>query len=76
MAYANFMVGWLLRATVGVTIFAALGYLVVSVPVGRKTLFEHSVAISKTRPARELVEDVRQAASDTAEKVREGLDRD
>lgn len=70
------MVGWLLRATVGVTIFAALGYLVVSVPVGRKTLFEHSVAIAKTRPAQELVEDVQQAASATAQKVRDELKKD
>jgi hypothetical protein len=70
------MVSWLVRATFGVVVFAALGYLVVSVPVGRKTLFEHTLAISKTREARELAEDVQQAASTTAEKVREGLKRD
>lgn len=70
------MVSWLLRATLSVTIFAALGYFVIAVPVGRKTLFEHTLAIAKTRPARELAEDVQQAASDTAEKVREGLKRE
>ncbi|MFT3922638.1 MAG: hypothetical protein QM778_08905 [Myxococcales bacterium] len=45
------MIGWLLRATCATVLLGALGYLVVAVPLGRRTLFEHGVQISRTEPA-------------------------
>lgn len=52
------MLGWLLKATLGVILFGLLAYCVVAVPIGRRTLFEHGVNIARTRPAKELAEDV------------------
>jgi hypothetical protein len=67
------MVGWLLRATFGVILFGALAYVVVAVPIGRRTLFEHGVKIARTRPAKELAEDVSTATSGAIDRAKTAL---
>ncbi len=69
----SYMVGWLLRATFSTVALALVAYAVVAVPVGRRTLFEHASAISKTRPAQELATDVEAAAATAFEKARARL---
>jgi hypothetical protein len=63
------MIGFLLRATVGTIALALLAYTVVAVPLGRRTLYEHSVQIFHTKPAQELAEDLRGAAADVVARV-------
>jgi hypothetical protein len=50
-----------------------LAYTVVAVPIGRRTLFEHAVHIARTRPAKELAEDVSAATSDAIDRARTAL---
>lgn len=67
------MISWLLRATCATVLLGALGYLVVAVPLGRRTLFEHGIEISRTGPARELAADVKQAAEKAVGRVKEAV---
>ena len=67
------MIGWLVRATVSLLVFGLCAYAVVAVPVGRRTLLEHGVEIAKTRPARELAQDVENAASAAVDRARTAL---
>lgn len=69
------MVGFLLRATFGTVVLGLVGYVAVTVPVGRRTVFEHAIAIARTQPARDFAEDVGAAARVAAERVRMSLDR-
>lgn len=69
------MIGWLLRATFTTVILGAVGYLIVSVPIGRRTLFEHGLAIYRTQPAQELAEDVGEAASAAVARVKGSLEQ-
>jgi hypothetical protein len=64
------MISWLLRATVSVVLLGAVGYLVVAVPVGRRTIFEHGMEIARTRPAQELASDLGTAAEAAIERVK------
>lgn len=70
------MIGWLVRATVGTVILGVTGYTIVAVPVGRRTLFEHGVAIFHTQPAQELAEDLSGAAAEAVDQVRSRLAQD
>lgn len=67
------MVGWLLRATFSTIALALAAYVVIAVPVGRRTLFEHASEIAKTQPAQELASDVEDAASTAIERARTRL---
>ncbi len=67
------MIGWLVKATFSVILLGLLAYTVVAVPIGRRTLFEHGVNISKTRPAKELAEDVSSATTDAIDRARTAL---
>lgn len=67
------MIGWLLKATVSLIILGLCCYVVVAVPLGRRTLFEHGLQIAKTKPARELAEDVGSAASAAVDRARTAL---
>lgn len=67
------MVTWLLRATFSVILFGAIAYGVVAVPIGRRTLFEHGVNIARTRPAKELAEDVSSATTGAIDRARTAL---
>lgn len=49
-------------------------YTVVCVPVGRRTLFEHALAIFSTEPAHEAAADVRAAANDAKGRALGALD--
>jgi hypothetical protein len=50
-----------------------LAYTIVAVPIGRRTLFEHGVNIARTRPAKELAEDVGSATSEAIDRARTAL---
>ena len=67
------MVGWLLRATFSTVVLAMMAYVVVTVPLGRRTLFEHASEIARTRPAQELASDVETAAARALSRARERL---
>jgi hypothetical protein len=67
------MIGWLVRATVSLLVLGLCAYAVVAVPVGRRTLLEHGMEIAKTRPARELAQDVETAAGAAVERARTAL---
>ncbi len=67
------MVGWLIRATLGTLLLASVGYVVLAVPVGRRTLFEHATQISRTRPAQELATDVADVAAAAYQRARAQL---
>jgi hypothetical protein len=67
------MLGWLVRATVGTVVLGLIGYTVVMVPIGRRTLFEHGMQIFHTQPAQELVEDLHTEATHAIERVRTTL---
>jgi hypothetical protein len=68
------MIGWLLRATFATIVMGLLGYFVVSVPIGRRTLFEHGLEISRTPPAQQLADDVGEAATSAYQRVKVALD--
>jgi hypothetical protein len=70
------MLGWLVRATVGTMMLGVVGYTVVAVPIGRRTLFEHSVQIFHTQPAQELAEDLSTTAAQAVDRVRSSLGKD
>jgi hypothetical protein len=70
------MIGWLVRATVGTILLGVVGYVVVAIPVGRRTLFEHGLEIVRTRPAQELAEDLRNTAGQAVDKARASLSAD
>ena len=70
------MLGLLVRATVGTVVLGLLGYTIVMVPIGRRTLFEHGVQILRTQPAQELVEDLHTEAEHAVERVRTTLSRE
>jgi hypothetical protein len=67
------MIGWLLRATFTTVVLSALAYVVIAVPVGRRTLLEHGTAIANTEPARELVDDVADVVEDAVGKAKQRL---
>ena len=67
------MIGWLLRATCATVLLGAVGYLVVAVPLGRRTLFEHGLEIARTEPAQELASDVRDAAEKAVGRVKQAV---
>ena len=67
------MIGWLVRATFGTIVLGIVGYVVVMVPVGRRTLFEHGLEIVRTRPAQELGEDLRTTAEHAVDRARSSL---
>jgi hypothetical protein len=67
------MATWLVKATFSVILFGLLAYCVVAVPIGRRTLFEHGVNIARTRPAKELAEDVGAATSEAIDRARTAL---
>jgi hypothetical protein len=67
------MIGWLLRATVSLVMLGLCAYAVVAVPVGRRTLLEHGIEIARTRPARELAQDVETAAGAAVDRARTAL---
>jgi hypothetical protein len=68
------MIGWLVRATIGTILLGVAGYVVVAVPVGRRTLFEHGLEIVRTRPAQELGEDLRTTANGAIDRARASLE--
>jgi hypothetical protein len=70
------MLGLLVRATVGTVVLGLLGYTIVMVPIGRRTLFEHGVQILRTQPAQELVQDLHNEAEHAVERVRTTLARE
>ena len=70
------MLGLLVRATVGTVVLGLLGYTIVMVPIGRRTLFEHGVQILHTQPAQELVQDLHSEAEHAVERVRTTLARE
>jgi hypothetical protein len=67
------MIGWLVKATFSVILLGLLAYTVVAVPIGRRTLFEHGLNICRTKPAKELAEDVSSATSDAIDRARTAL---
>jgi hypothetical protein len=67
------MIGWLLRATVSLVVLGLCAYAVVAVPIGRRTLLEHGVEIARTRPAKELAQDVESAAGAAVDRARTAL---
>jgi hypothetical protein len=67
------MLGWLLRATLGLIVFGVFSYTVVAVPIGRRTLLEHALNIAHTQPAKELAEDVGSATSGAIDRARTAL---
>jgi hypothetical protein len=67
------MLGWLFRLTTSLIIFGLLAYMVVAVPIGRRTLLEHASSIARTKPAEELTEDVRSATTGALERARTAL---
>lgn len=67
------MVGWLVRATCSTVVLAILGYVIVAIPVGRRTLFEHASEIARTQPAQELATDVGTTAAAAYSRVRARL---
>lgn len=69
------MIGWLLRAACATVTLGILGYFVVAVPIGRRTLFEHGLEIYRTEPAQELAADVGQAAQEAYSRVRSAVDK-
>jgi hypothetical protein len=64
------MIGWLLRATVSLLVLGLCAYTVVAVPIGRRTLFEHGIHIARTKPAKELADDVATAAAAAVDRAR------
>jgi hypothetical protein len=68
------MISWLVRATCATVLLGAVGYLVVAVPLGRRTLFEHGLQISRTEPAQELAADVADAAEKAVGRVKEAVE--
>jgi hypothetical protein len=69
------MIGWLIRATFGTILMGVAGYAFVAVPVGRRTMFEHVLAISQTQPAQEMADDVKATAGEAVDRVRASLDK-
>ncbi len=67
------MISWLLRATCVTVLLGAVGYLVVAVPLGRRTLFEHGLEIARTEPAQDLASDVRDAAEKAVGRVKQAV---
>ncbi len=67
------MIGWLVRATFGTILLGVVGYVAVTVPVGRRTLFEHGLQIVRTQPAQELAEDLRSTAGIAVDRARASL---
>jgi hypothetical protein len=67
------MVGWLLRATLSLIVLGVFAYTMVAVPIGRRTLFEHATNIARTKPAKELAEDVSTAADGAIDRARTAL---
>lgn len=69
------MIGWLVRATCTTVVLGVLGYFVVAVPVGRRTLFEHGLEIYRTQPAQELATDVGDAAQTAYQRVVKAVEK-
>lgn len=68
------MIGWLVRATISTLVLGVVGYAIVTVPVGRRTLFEHGLQICRTQPAQELAADLRTEAGKAVDRARASLD--
>ena len=69
------MIRRLLKATLFGVGAVALLLAYFLVPLGRRTLYEHTRAIVATEPARELGEDLSEVGASVAERARAGLDR-
>lgn len=67
------MLSWLFRATLSLIIFGLAAYTFVAVPIGRRTLLEHTLNIAGTTPAKELAEDVGSATSGAIDRARTAL---
>lgn len=57
-------------------VFAAVAWFATSVPLGKRTLWGHLVAIGRTKEAKDLAEGTEEEARRIAEKMREELARD
>jgi hypothetical protein len=53
----------LLRLLLSLAVLLVLAWVVVAVPLGRKTIWEHLRAIAGSKESRELVDEVKQKAS-------------
>lgn len=58
------MIGSLAKRAVELAVLALAAYAFFRVPIGRRTTFEHLVAIFSTAPAREAADDYRSAAKE------------
>jgi hypothetical protein len=57
-------------------LFAAAVWFATTVPLGRLTLFEHLVAIGRTKEAQELADGTKEEAEKVAERVKRDLAHD
>jgi hypothetical protein len=55
----------LIRFLLSLVILGAIVYVVVAVPLGQKTLWQHLRAIAGTKESQELVDEVKQKAKST-----------
>lgn len=62
-------------AVIGTVCLACVGYVYFFVPVGQRTLFEHTMRIAATEPAQELGRDATTTAQTLGAHVLSELDR-
>jgi len=60
-----------IKFIVGLVVFGAFVYLVVTVPFGEKTLFQHAMGISQTNEAQNLGREVSKKIEDAAVEVKD-----
>ncbi len=63
------MLGNLVRRLVNLVVLALAGYAFFALPVGRRTPWQHVVAIFSTPPAHEAAEDVQKTGADLRDRV-------
>jgi hypothetical protein len=64
----------LLKLGVGVACLGALAWVAFTVPVGKRTLWEHGVAIGKSKESKELVQGTKDTVSDLKKKIIPGVE--
>jgi hypothetical protein len=66
----------LIRLLVTMVFLAVVAWFAVTVPLGKRTLWQHIGAIFATQEAKDLAEGTKEEAAHMAERMREGLRRD
>lgn len=69
------MIRRLVESVIGTVCLACVGYVYFFVPVGRRTLFEHTMRIAATEPAQELGRDAATTAHTLEAHVLGEIDR-